>query len=272
MSLNERALLVNLVIHQWTNQKTDKKAKDAVTEKFALDTNQDRYVKRLIDPRALTTVSMLAGHLRAVHSRYTLPWQDNGVRILPSISFMKYTEDVTHYRNAFEGETQKFIAQYAGLKEAAKSAHKELYNEADYPTEVQLQAAFGVEVNYLPFPDAGDFRVDIDPKIKADAQASYAKATKDAMDTFMGGLVERLDKLFNVILSVRESSLDALRGQVELLPSMNLLQDPKVTEAHDVLVTALRGASANEMRRDAVARAMLFRGIDAASKLLKERA
>lgn len=133
-NLHNSTMLVQLEISIWQNQITDQKLTEEVAQKHDIKGTNDRYIKTLVDPRSLGAVRSAGTALRALHNHMTMPWNDGGVRILPSSLFFKYREKMEDARKAFDSATEEFVNDYPKLKEQARLSRKGTFDESDYPT------------------------------------------------------------------------------------------------------------------------------------------
>src|SRR5215469_8911435 len=142
MSINvlaARALLVTLNIHRWQAARTDKKITAEVATTHAVSEKRaGRYRKNAINVESpsFKAVVSAASELRAKHYFYTLPWTQEGARILTTAMFDEYSREMRVLRAAFEKAVQAFVSDLPNLKEAAKVELNGLYNESDYPTDI----------------------------------------------------------------------------------------------------------------------------------------
>lgn len=75
-------MIVTLNVSCWTARKQDKKV-SAEVEASHNAKDAGRYNKLLIDKHHLDPLTNWAGQIRATHYKMTLPWMDNGGRLLP---------------------------------------------------------------------------------------------------------------------------------------------------------------------------------------------
>lgn len=263
-SLNTRAMLVSLSISVWTAARTDK----AVTEQVAKDNHVSsrragHYRKNAIDVAvpSYQAVKTAAAALRERHTWHTLPWQQDGVRILPAAAFMAYSEDMRKARAVFAEAVSDFLADYPRLKNNAKVELNGLYNEGDYPTDITRK--FAATTSIMPLPDAGDFRVkigdDAAKEIKASIRQETDKAIAEAMrepyqrlHDHISRMVERLSDPEGIF---RNTLVTGLGELVAVLPSLNLTGDKKLEELRRRAESMIVGITADDLREDKALRA-----------------
>jgi hypothetical protein len=237
--LCERAMLVTLNIRQWSASLTDKKVTAEVASNHAVNERRaGRYRKNLIDTKAPTyqAVGAAASELRKMHNFYTLPWSQDGTRILQANTFEQYSTTTRTLTADFDGAVRAFVDDYPRLKLAAKLELNGMYNESDYPTNIA--AKFGVDNVPMPLPDAQDFRVNLSESavaaIKGGIEAEMKKTLELAMRepyerlyTHISRMAARLSDKDGIF---RDTLVSGLKELCTVLPGLNLASDPKLEE------------------------------------------
>lgn len=240
-NLTDRAMLVTVTIRQWSGAKTDKKASQEVADAHGSDVTMGHYAKKLLGKEALSELKRIAGEARQKHYFRTLPWTDDGYRILSSAGYFAYNQEVMALKAQFDAAVQAFLAGYPEYVKDAKLRLNGLFREADYPTLRELQGKFGFDVTVRPMPDESDFRVDLGAeetaRVKADIQASVESTVQQAMrDVWqrvhdsISHMVERL-KAYSVASDgkvsnpFRDTLVSNISELLDILPTLNLTHD-----------------------------------------------
>jgi len=87
-SLSSRAMLCSLSISMWSAQKHDPDASQEIAQRHGAQADAGRYHKVLLPKEALAEVQKIVSDARQEHYFITLPWDDNGYRVLPSAACM----------------------------------------------------------------------------------------------------------------------------------------------------------------------------------------
>src|SRR5579863_224358 len=112
MTLNDRAMLVELNISQWSASRNDKQVTREVAEKHGSDVSMGRYNKQLLSKAALEKIKKAASAARQEHYKRTLPWSDNGSRILTSAGYLTYSAEMRKLESEFYAAVAEFIQGY----------------------------------------------------------------------------------------------------------------------------------------------------------------
>lgn len=238
--LHEKAMLAKLSISQWTARRYDKKISDEVAAQHAAQaSNKDdigRYNKVLIAQDAIKKINEVASEARTYHYEQTLPWHDDGARILPSKNYAAYMKRMRELRAEFESRVGAFVANYPALIEEARQRLNGMFNQADYPSAGEIAWRYSYNVSFDPIPVGGDFRVGvaaedmetIRQEIDGRLQAAQAAAMKDLwgrLHTVVSKMAERLGDADN---KFKNSLVGNIVELVGLLPALNVADDPEL--------------------------------------------
>ena len=91
-SLSARAMLCSLSISMWSARKHDPEASEEIAQRHGAQPDAGRYHKVLLPKAALAEVQKIVSEARQEHYFMTLPWDDNGYRVLPAAAYMDHTE------------------------------------------------------------------------------------------------------------------------------------------------------------------------------------
>jgi len=238
--ITEKAMLVKLSISIWGNRRQDRRADDVVAEKFGLAKGTGRYWKYLVDPKALRPVHAAATALRLYFYEQTLPWADEGLRILPATLYLDFTRKMRELRDAFYRAVGVFVGQYPGLVKQAERDLNGLFILQQYPPVTQIREKFGIKIEVRPIPSGNDFRVQLQQeevdRIRQEVDHSVRDAiTGTVRDVFLrlkDALEHMVDRLSDEEKIFRNSLIPNLRRIVGLIPHFNLTDDPRLTDLY----------------------------------------
>lgn len=263
--LSTSCMLVYLTISQWMGKRADKKGSDAAAQAFGADSRKAGvYSKHLVPPSALEGINKAANAMRQAHYLYTLPWLDGGCRILSNKGFFKYQEEIQKERENFERAVEKFIEDYPTYVQTAQQHLGGMFDPRDYPRDIKER--FGVRRGVLPMPSSEDFRVkgleekigEIKESIQNASQSAQEAARadiKERVEGVVGRIVERLKSYQkdptsgSVTNPFRDSLITNARELVEILPMLNVGDDPKV-EALTKELDLLSDVDPSDLRED----------------------
>lgn len=246
-ALQNKAMLVTMSVSCWTAQKKDTKV-SAEIEASHNAKNAGRYNKMLVDKAHLDPLTSFAGAVRSYHYKMTLPWLDNGARLLPSKLFMEYSAEIRKLQSDYRALVDKFVNHYdAHLIQDARQRLGTMYDPDDYPPGHKLRDKFGIEIDIAPVPDGQDFRVDVTEsernriasEITGKVAERQAAAQRDAWVR-----VREVVSLIEARCSaektcIRESLIDNARDLSRLLPGLNVAAEPLMDDVCGKIVEHL---------------------------------
>lgn len=234
MNLNDRALLVQLSISQWTARKYDKKASQEVASSHGISTAAGRYNKSLLPMNDyLDRVHKKATHIRTKYYENTLPWGMEGTMMLPSANYLSFMTDFRKEKAEWEYLVNDFASNYDSLKADAQRLLGSLYNESDYPVASDIYLKFKMDMAVFPVP-SNDFRVQLGSEELARIQQDVERRVSDAQTKAMQDVWQRLfdrvkhmaERLADPSAVFRDTLVENTRELCELLPRLNFMDDP----------------------------------------------
>jgi len=236
LTLNERAMLATFNVSMWTARKRDKKITREVAKNHGTVEQVGNYNKRLLpmDSPTYSAVVSAAAAARHYHYEATLPWGQEGARILTAAQYFDYTKRMRELEDQFGQAVSEFVKDYPRLRENAKQLLNGMYRDDDYPTQSNIRRAFAMSRDVFPLPSAADFRVQLGDDqvsvIREQIEHNVAEATGNAMrDLYQrvhDAVAHMAERLGNADAVFRDSLVTNLREIVELLPKLNLTNDP----------------------------------------------
>jgi hypothetical protein len=269
MSVTNNAMLANLSISGWGGSKTDKQVTQDVASRHGASSDAGSYSKRLVAKDALAEIKKIIAEARALHYQYTLPWAQDGARILPSAIYAKYAAEMRELQDRFELAVKNFLAVYDGEIDLAKTRLGGMFDASDYPSAAEIEGKFSWEISVMPIPSGNDFRVnmseDMAKAIRQDIEAKTGKAVQDATRSLfdrvtktIAHMAESLEDYGEVVENgkvkkinpFRDSVVGNIQELVDLLPALNITGDNALTTVTEDIKKRLLNASAQDLRDD----------------------
>lgn len=270
LRLEERALLVKLTISNWTASKTDKEVTDTAIEENNAQSGAGRFTKRLFGKAALRNISQVVGAARVAHRVLTLPWEDNGNRIITTEGYQHYSKTMRHYRGTMETNVRDFIENYDEYIDQAREELGKMFRHDDYPSVGEVKQKFRFDVEPSPIPTSADFRAKVSNKEAAAIAKDIERRQKERLDAAMKDVWKRIadvtekmaerlseykgpSKGFKVESgpSFKASLVTNITELADILPTLNINNDPELTRLHKRMVEELTLYDADELKGDA---------------------
>jgi hypothetical protein len=271
-------MLGSINISVWEARKQDKKTAEEVTlSKGARSKKAATVQKHLFsESPALEAIKALRGEIRTWFNSTTLPWDDNGRRIIPTARYLEITDQASKYQQRFDSLVRTFLSVYQ--TEVSKQAFQmgALFDRSEYPHEDEVAAKFRFSFVVEPVPMSGDFRVDVAHEQEKMLREQYDRALEERLNGALSDAwqrvktqVEWVQERMNAVLSydpddieeipthddagnvvalevkkkrrpkLYDSMLDNGLELCKLLTDLNVTKDARLEEARKQLESAL---------------------------------
>lgn len=258
MSIASKAMVVSLQIGMWSGHRLDKEKSAEVTREANAVAGAARVNKHLIPKEALAPIAQAAGALRNHFYGKTLPWKDNGDRLLTRTMYQQFIHEHAELRDAFMASVNHFANfVYPGVLEQAEFRMGELFNPNDYPHVSDIERRFYSTLDIDAITEKGDFRVsgldadDVD-QIKNDMEAAMQERITKAMGDVWRRVAETLGHFHERMQGdtiFRDSTVHNLKEIADLLPGLNLTNDPELTKIGAEIHRMVGGTDAKDIRK-----------------------
>ena len=283
MNLTHDAMLVSLRITAWSGRLYDRQASTHVAVHHEASTAAGRYNKCLLPKTAFAAINSTMSAARTAHYAQSLPWDDQGSRLLPVANYERYTELMDGLRERMIRERARFIEDYEDNIDKARLDLGKLFRIAEYPSKESLRDRFGLRYRIIPVPDADHFIAklasDDTDRVKRDIESQIEERLHDAVGDLyrrLGEAVERVSERLREDdegkpLVFRDSMIGNIRELVDIVPRLNIFGDETLAQLCGQVKEKIAGVEPDALRPsksfDPAARASVKREADA----LKER-
>ena len=259
-NLEHRAMIVKLTTSAWTASKTVPGISVAVAEEYEAQRDMAQVSKKLVDKAALKKVRAALDAAKVLHNDLTLPWADNGERLLPIKVHARYRERMDEAIAKADVAIREFARSYEKLVEQAQVSLGKMFESTDYPAAEAITGKFGVSYEINPVPASSHFVADLGDEDAARIKADIEARMKIKMDAAMVRIFERIEEALRHLIErlgfdeegapkrLHASTLDALKQLAEIVPSMNLTEDSKLNEIAQRIGKVLANTDVDDLR------------------------
>lgn len=258
------SMLVDLNIAIYSGRKQDKTTQSEVTaaKGSASKKAASVYKNLFAECKELDAITKFQARARAEHYRLTMPWNDQGARLLPTAALQDYKKSMNRYQSEFQLLVDAFLDKYDTLVASAAFQLGTLFDRDEYPSRAQVARRFRMDIAFTPLPTAGDFRLDIESEVQRELVEQYerrletqlAQATQDAWDRLYKALSRLSDRLVvdedGKKRVFHDSMVTGAMELCELLTTMNITNDPALEKARCQLEAVLSGVTPKELREE----------------------
>jgi hypothetical protein len=285
--LNEAAMLVCLSTHGWGNRIVAKEEANKTADTHQAQHGMFFTTKKLVPKEAISDVTTAFARFKVFHYENTLPWLDNGYRILPATNYLPYVAAARELKEKAMTAVDKFLTVYPSVRDLAKKRLGTAFRETDYPSSAALKRRWAIEINFVPLPDKNDFRADIPAKellaisqnIDEQVQHALANAQTDLFQRLYDVVAAMRDKVagYRVVdgkggkrkveKAFRDSAISNIRELCELLPKLNFTNDPALTRLTAEVMKDFGNQDPEALREDELLRST---AVSKANAILKK--
>ena len=282
MNLTHDAMLVSLRIAAWSGRLYDRQASTHVAVHHEASAAAGRYNKCLLPRTAFAALNATVSAARAAHYAQSLPWDDQGSRLLPVANYERYTELMDGLRERMVRERARFVEDYEDNIDKARVDLGKLFRIEDYPSKEDLHGRFGLRYRIVPVPDADHFMAklasDDTDRVKRDIESQIEERLHDAVGDLyrrLGDAVERVSERLREDdegkpLVFRDSMIGNIRNLVDIVPRLNIFGDETLAQLCGQVKDRIAGVEPDALRPsksfDPAARASVKREADALSE------
>lgn len=258
MSIVNECLVVNIHTGFWTGFRLDKEVSAQVTERANADDDTARVNKRLIPKDAFKDVQRAISALRGHFYHNTLPWKDNGDRLLTRQKYLSFIQTHEKLVGEFNAAVEDFLThKYPRAVEQAGFRMGSMFKPEDYPSVDVLRRRFYVTLDMDPVTEANDFRVRISVEADQRIRDDVEKALQERMTRALGDIWQRLNTTLGHFQQrmasdgiFRDTTVRNLEELVESIPALNIFNDPNLDKIAKQIEDRIIGYEPKELRTD----------------------
>ncbi len=256
--ITERAMLAAVHISIWTATKHDRKISRDVANQHGAHQAAGRYNKQLLHGAdKLDELRTLAGQIRQYFYEITLPWSDEGFRLLPSNFYFDLMGRMREFEASFDQGVNSFLTVYPQYVDQVRPELNGLFREEDYPSAEKLRSKFGIKLDILPIPSGGDFRVEmsaeeharVSREIDANVRQSLTRGTEDLWKRLREVVSHMVDRLNEPESRFHGSLVTNVFDLVEILPRLNVNKDEDLNRFAEQVRQRLCNHSAADLKK-----------------------
>jgi hypothetical protein len=204
--------------------------------------------KVLFTTRDLKPINSVCNQAKQVRDKYSLPWNDQGQRMLPCSVYREFNSEMIRLRNDFEVAVRELSADYPRILEDAKIRLNGMFNPDDFPSSIEEKFSFDLDV--VPMPKGDQLKITtLSDEENLKMQEEVTRKTMEKMKSSATEVVSRVLDAIMVLLKgtdgkggltnpdarFHESSITKLKEIVEIAPALNVLDNPDLHNMIDAI-------------------------------------
>lgn len=258
-TITERAMVMTLSVGAWMGHRLDKAASQKITAEAGAASDAARVNKLLVPKESIAPVTTAQGTIRTHFYENTLPWRDNGGRLMTRLVYLDFIPRHEELVGNFHAAVEKFVTEdYPVAIEQAAFRMGELFKPDDYPLASELRRRFHVTLDIEAVTTANDFRVQMDQehvdKVRIAMESTIERRINTAMQDVWGRLADVVGKFHERMDTpdavFRDSLIENMAELVELIPGLNVLDDPNIEGIRQDIAKRIAGVDPKDVRKD----------------------
>jgi hypothetical protein len=278
--LSERCMLAKARVGTWSGTLYDPNVTEEVREHHAAEQGAGRYNKQIVARKFLHPVTSKVSAATRAHRVLTLPWADDGPRILSNQAYNIWAQQMRLARQDIQATAKDVASKRGEMMAEARQRLKGMFNDDEYPSAEEIEQKFYLDTEIMPMPEAQDFRAqlsdeavkgivkDIERRSKEHLEAAVADIYT-RVGTCVGRMVERLKGYEPATdeegakYNFKDSLIYNIKEVADLIPMLNVTADPKLDALGKQLVDDLVQHSPEELKANPKLRAQTAKKADA---------
>ena len=256
--LSKKAMLVRLHISSWSGRAKDTVVTNEVTATKKASKDAGAWWTYLVPKTDMKEINDAVKKCRNIWWECTLPWNDDGCRIMSSTMFLKYRDRIKAAEVEFMAAVDRFVDRYPDIVQHAKDRLGDLANTKQLPSQYDIRSRFGLQQTILPLPFGTDFRVDLSEtdvsairdQIEADCNAAITKAMTDIWCR-LNEMVQKMHKTLKDPKKIfRDTLVTNITDFCKLIPDLNITDDDNLNALRDEVLAELTKLKPDDLRKN----------------------
>ena len=255
--LSEKAMLVQITINGTSGKRKDKKVTREIVTAIHAHSDAGDWWTRLIPKSEIDPITSAGMKCRNTLNKFTLPWMDGGLRILPSARFTEYSKAIRTDIEAYFIAVDNFLKHYPRIVSDAKERLGDFLDGQSLPTLSEMRGKFDLRQSILPLPTINkDFRIGLSDEETSEIQNTIEESINSALSNTMKDVWGQLTKLVEHVEKTlkdpnkkfKNSLISNLTEFCELLPTLNLTNDAELEDIRNEISKKLTNLQPDVLR------------------------
>jgi hypothetical protein len=258
LSLSQKVLVCKLKQSMWRAGVTDKEVTEETNTRYKASKSAGSYRKRLMSEQ-LKPVRAAFTDVDKFHKANTAPWnngQNEGILLVDH--YTKYRDGIEEKIRAALDKVDEFVLLYPNHLAQARRDLGGMFNRAEYPLPSEIKGFFSIESDVYPVPDPSDWRVALSDEEVERLRSHFEARMEASLQSSMAAVWQRLYEPVKKMAETLEQDGKQFHGTLvtnildvlQVLPALNITNDPQLEEMRKEIERRLCGAKAPELKGD----------------------
>jgi hypothetical protein len=261
----------NAVLVKFTKHGSALAVKDlnaaAVVDKEYNSKHAGKFMKKLMDDSSkFKAVHSKLNEAYLWHRNVTMPFLDNGMRMLNVEKLDEYMQKMAAYKSDIQRLLLDLKPEWDNEVNLDMQRLGGLANPKDYPDFTEVEYRYKIDVKVLPVPEAQDFRFQVDQEIVNELDRMKNQAKIEGRKE----VYERVERVVSAAASncskdkprIHETLLGNMADLADIMKYLNIHEDPEMNVVAEKLAELANSCSTFNLRNDEVVRKQLAKDCD----------
>ena len=277
-TLRDKAITVRLSRRMYNPYKYDKTATEAAENSTGTH-RAGRFTKRLLrNCVELKKTQSAYNDLYAYVVDNTLPWMDDGVRVLPNANYMEFVAEVGNLRRRAAACLKVLYDAWDQRVMEDQKILGGLWCASDYLSKDEMLGKWGVQLTFAPVPCSEDFRIDMDETDKQALDEAVREVQDQAGDYLLkeilkpvAAMAEKLAVPIGTEGSIfRDTLVSNLKDVCKRARKLNINGDSRVASVISDIEAAVSVVTPDSLRQSTAARQATGSAMKAVEKKINQ--
>jgi hypothetical protein len=233
------AMLCSLSIGRIGGTKVDKTESHNLTAQHNMSQDSAIVSKRLFTNSDLRPINTICNEAKVIRNKYTLPWNDMGMRLLPNSVYTEFDSHMLRLNDEFKVAVEQLEQDYPRILNDAKNRLNGMFSADDYPKHISDKFRFKLDI--MPMPTGEGLRINcISDDQRQALQDKRDKETLEIVKKSATEVVHRMFESLNILLRgtdgnggllnpdarFHQTAIDRVTEILDMAPSLNILGNP----------------------------------------------
>jgi hypothetical protein len=276
MSLTSKAMLAKVSCSIIGQKKKDEHATFASNQHLQTSENAGHYQKTRISRENIIDVIRPRDAAMNLHRRMTTPFTSDHWGLISADLVMEYSKEMGIFKIQFEDAVVDVVNRWDAIVADEQKRLGPIFRADEYPDKSIVAEEFSFSHELKPVPDEGHIVVDLESEVLDDLRENLRKQNeknlKRSVTDMWNRLFEPVNNMAEICLNDKKvfgSLLEKVEDIVDIIPSLNIIDDPHIADMADEIKNKLLVHTTGQIRDDKILKHKLGKDADDLAKNIR---
>ena len=257
MSLTSKAMLAKIHCSIIGQKKKDTDATAKSNLHLQTSENAGHYQKTRISRENIIDVIRARDSAKKLHRKMTTPFTSDDWGIISADLVMEYSKNMGIFKVQFESAVADVVNRWASIVAFEKQKLGPIFKVEEYPDRASVENFFSFDHQLKPIPDEGHIVLELESEVLDDLREKLRKQNEENLKRSVTDMWHRLfepvNNMADICLNDKKvfgSLIDKIDEIVAIIPSLNIIDDPDISNMADEIKNRLLVHTTGQIRDD----------------------